>query len=128
MLVFLEIMRENTILKMKTILISLILIVSMNISSSVYVTPTEEYSQIELGDTIGITLFWHVNFDVNAVKLSVQFQSKNTGQDSLSWLAIGFSDFGELSLADLCFMWYDKQGKEHFQVIIMRIQDILITF
>ena len=113
---------------MKTILISLILIVSMNICSIVYVTPTEQFSQIELNDTIGLTLFWHTDFDAQQVKLSVEFENENIGQGCFRWLAIGFSDYGELSEADLCFMWCDKQEKQHFQVIIMRLQDIFIIF
>ena len=33
------------------------------------------------------------------------------------WFAIGFSDYGDLSGADLCVMWQDWRGKFHFQVI-----------
>ena len=93
----------------------------MNILLGVYIPPTEEYSQIELDATIGITLFWHVNFDNQSVELNLEF-----GSDNLSWLAIGFSDYGELSEADLCFMWFDKEDKVNFQVILIMI--IIMTF
>ena len=84
--------------------------------------------QIELNDTIGLTLFWHTDFDSQLVKFHVQFENKNIEKYDFRWFAIGFSDYGELNQADLCFMWQDEQEKEHFQVIIMRIQDIFIIF
>jgi hypothetical protein len=110
------------------LLLSLILIPSIDIYESVYIPPTEGYSQIQLDATIGITLFWHANFDNQSVELDVEFGSNNDEKDDFRWLAIGFSDYGELSEADLCFMWFDKEEKVHFQVIVMIIQDILIIF
>lgn len=44
-----------------------------------------------------------------------------------TWVAVGFSDRGDLTNADYCVMWIDFDGKFRIQVEISNILDINYT-
>ncbi|XP_069676915.1 tyramine beta-hydroxylase [Periplaneta americana] len=57
------------------------------------------------------TFSWTVNYATETV--SVEVHSPATHKDL--WVAVGFSDYGELKGADLCVLWRDWRGRTHFQ-------------
>ena len=57
-------------------------------------------------------LFWTIDYQTESLTLEV----KTVLKDNYDWFAIGFSDYGETSGADLCILWFDRKRKLHFQV------------
>lgn len=57
------------------------------------------------------TLYWQLDYEKRVVALEVQSKIPPTG-----WLAVGFSDYGDILNADLCIFWPDWRGKVNFQV------------
>ncbi|CAD6205683.1 GSCOCG00009965001-RA-CDS [Cotesia congregata] len=56
------------------------------------------------------TLYWRVD----PTKEMIQFEIHYTGKQS-GWFAVGFSNRGELTLADYCVLWIDWHLKVHFE-------------
>ncbi|XP_074594272.1 dopamine beta-hydroxylase-like [Brevipalpus obovatus] len=56
-------------------------------------------------------LFWSVNYDLKSVNFEVRLRTNRINQ----WFAIGLSDYGEVSNADFCIIWFDYDSKVHFQ-------------
>ena len=49
---------------------------------------------------------WNYNEDYIAVEIQAKINPK-------SWIALGFSDYGEFTHADFCVFWTDLWGREH---------------
>ncbi|XP_046669183.1 dopamine beta-hydroxylase [Homalodisca vitripennis] len=56
------------------------------------------------------TLYWRLDYDDRTVSMELHSQVP-TG----SWLALGFSDYGDIASADLCFFWTDWRGHTHLE-------------
>uniref|UniRef100_T1IHN6 DOMON domain-containing protein n=1 Tax=Strigamia maritima TaxID=126957 RepID=T1IHN6_STRMM len=56
-----------------------------------------------------LELFWDVYYDTDTVVMEIHSQMRPD-----DWLAVGFSDYGEIENADLCVFWVDRKGKSHF--------------
>ncbi|KAG8337202.1 hypothetical protein J6590_029567 [Homalodisca vitripennis] len=56
------------------------------------------------------TLYWRLDYDDRTVSMELHSQVP-TG----SWLALGFSDYGDITSADLCFFWTDWRGHTHLE-------------
>ncbi|XP_054271287.1 dopamine beta-hydroxylase [Macrosteles quadrilineatus] len=56
------------------------------------------------------TLYWTLDYDAGTVSLEVHSHVPAT-----SWIALGFSDYGEITDADLCVLWVDWHGKLHLE-------------
>ncbi|GLV45599.1 Tyramine beta hydroxylase [Carabus blaptoides fortunei] len=72
---------------------------------------TDEHKQIfdVALDPLGkIKFYW--NPDYTSSTLKVEIHTPN----NYSWLAIGFSNYGELFPSDLCVLWTDFKGNVHF--------------
>ena len=61
-------------------------------------------------------LVWHLDYEINSVQLELHYRVKKS---EYKWIAIGFSDRGEINNADLCFACIDKDGKENYQVFFL---------
>ena len=65
-------------------------------------------------DTDGV--FW-LHWDVDYVTSTVHFRLRAHLAASYGWFGLGFSDYGEITNADLAVFWTDEDGWHHFQVI-----------
>ena len=81
-------------------------------------------SVVALGDSVysitldpmsNLRLDWTVDYDQDCV--CMQLLAKNLQPQS--WLAVGFSDRGDWSSADLCVAWEDWKGFLHVQVLFV---------
>ena len=61
-------------------------------------------------------VFW-LHWDVDYVTSTVQFRLRAHLAASHGWFGIGFSDYGEITHADLAVFWTDPDGWHHFQVM-----------
>src|SRR5262249_16860579 len=77
-----------------------------------YEQPKAAYYQTALDSDNKLKLFWSVDYEAEAVTMEVRaiLNRKN------DWLGIGFSDYGNITKADLCLLWFDKKSKAHFEV------------
>ncbi|KAK3854463.1 hypothetical protein Pcinc_039057, partial [Petrolisthes cinctipes] len=66
-------------------------------------------SSLDLNDTHH--LYWRLDYPGE----EVSFEVHTKGHAKSPWLALGFSDRGELIGADLCVLWTDWHGRVHFQ-------------
>lgn len=65
-------------------------------------------------DPLGkIKFYWTLDYTSHTLKAEVHVPSEYT------WLAIGFSDRGELFPSDLCVIWTDWKGVVHFEVCLI---------
>ena len=55
-------------------------------------------------------IFWSLDYTTETATIEVR-ANLNKSRD---WFAIGFSDYGEIVNADLCVLWFDSDGKSHF--------------
>lgn len=79
------------------------------------VTPSQQLPPIydvalDLNDTHH--LYWRVDYPGEQIKFEVHSRARAPHP----WLALGFSDRGDLTGADLCVFWTDWHGRVHFQV------------
>lgn len=65
---------------------------------------------LDLNDTHH--LYWRVDYPSEEVKFEVHSRARAPHP----WIAVGFSDRGDLPGADLCVLWTDWHGRVHFQV------------
>jgi len=70
---------------------------------------------ITLDPMSNLRLDWTVDYDDDCV--CVELHAKELPPQS--WLAVGFSDRGDWSSADLCVAWEDWKGFLHVQVTII---------
>jgi hypothetical protein len=70
--------------------------------------------QVPLDSNNRFRLFWTIDYESEFVTLEV----RSTLENKNDWFAIGFSDYGQITNADLCILWFDKKNRIHFQVII----------
>lgn len=59
-----------------------------------------------------LTLYWQLDYNAQSVSLEVHSHLPLS-----AWLALGFSDYGDITHADLCFFWTDWRSKSHLQVL-----------
>ncbi|CAB3368735.1 Hypothetical predicted protein [Cloeon dipterum] len=64
---------------------------------------------IPLDPSGNITLHWLPDYSEEKVTFEVHFHTESSAQ----WLAVGFSDYGETTLADYCLYWVDWKGGTH---------------
>lgn len=57
-------------------------------------------------------LSWIPEYKRRQLLLQVQFHQRT----KFDWFAIGFSDYGNITKADLCILWPDHKGQFHFEV------------
>jgi hypothetical protein len=57
-------------------------------------------------------LFW----DVDYVTSTVHFRLRAQLPELPAWFGLGFSDYGEITNADVAVFWTDPDGWHHFQV------------
>ncbi len=84
---------------------------------------------IELDEQL--TFYWQLDYDSNVLIAEVQFvepqesrrrkrkrsgAKQSNGNEIQDWISVGFSDYGELSGADLCTFWSDWKGEIFLQV------------
>ncbi|XP_053655726.2 dopamine beta-hydroxylase [Cherax quadricarinatus] len=68
-------------------------------------------------------LFWRLDYPSEEVK----FEVHSRGRASQPWLAVGFSDRGQLTGADLCVLWTDWHGHVHFQNALVDDNERLVV-
>lgn len=71
-----------------------------------------EIHQLPLDRHNQYRLFWTVDYEASAVTIEVRANLRRRDD----WFALGFSDYGNITEADLCVLWFDRQPKAHFQV------------
>ncbi|KAG1652652.1 Tyramine beta-hydroxylase [Nymphon striatum] len=69
------------------------------------------YFSVSLDPKDQFHFFWKVHYEFEKVEIEIR---ANMLEDQ--WLAVGFSDYGEVTNADACIYWTDQTGKTHFQV------------
>ena len=74
--------------------------------------PNSTFFQTALDMSDRFHLFWSVNYDLKSINFEVRLRTNRMNH----WFAIGLSDFGEVSNADFCIIWFDYDSKVHFQV------------
>ena len=57
-------------------------------------------------------IFWTLDYKTETATIEV----RATLLKESDWFAIGFSDYGNVSNADLCVLWFDWNLKSHFDV------------
>lgn len=55
-------------------------------------------------------IFWSLDYDTQTATIEVRANLNRTRD----WFAIGFSDYGNITEANLCVLWFDLTGKTHF--------------
>ncbi|KAG1652656.1 Dopamine beta-hydroxylase [Nymphon striatum] len=68
------------------------------------------YFSVSLDPKDQFHFFWKVHYEFEKVEIEIR---ANMLEDQ--WLAVGFSDYGEVTNADACIYWTDQTGKTHFQ-------------
>lgn len=56
-------------------------------------------------------LCFQVHYELKKLEIEIR---ANLEEDQ--WMAVGFSDYGEMNNADICIYWTDELGITHFQV------------
>jgi len=69
---------------------------------------------IPLDSSGNITLHWLPNYPSEQVDFEIHFKTTSKTQ----WLAVGFSDDGEIKPADYCLYWVDWKGQARLTVNI----------
>ncbi|XP_045448195.1 tyramine beta-hydroxylase [Melitaea cinxia] len=59
-----------------------------------------------------LKLKWRVNYGARKILFRLEFSEK---APSINWFAIGFSDRGDLENSDICLVWTDYIGRNHFE-------------
>lgn len=64
----------------------------------------------------GLNFQWQVDYSNKVIIAEVTYLAGNESSDSSKdWIAIGFSDYGQLQDADMCVMWTDWRGRLFLQ-------------
>ncbi|XP_076359948.1 tyramine beta hydroxylase [Tachypleus tridentatus] len=84
---------------------------SMGLKEEMQVDTTPgSYFDVPLDHRDRFHLYWTINYVDKEVIMEVRAHL-NTND----WIGVGFSDRGNISNADLCIFWVDRQGDSHFQ-------------
>ncbi|XP_050684571.1 tyramine beta-hydroxylase [Leptidea sinapis] len=59
-----------------------------------------------------ILLKWRVYYSINKIRFQIVFSDDT---QPMKWISLGFSDRGDLNNADVCLLWTDYTGQEHFE-------------
>ncbi|XP_053609984.1 tyramine beta-hydroxylase [Plodia interpunctella] len=59
-----------------------------------------------------LLLKWRVDYSARRILFQLSLSEK---APSSNWFALGFSDRGELENADVCLLWTDYRGHDHFE-------------
>ncbi|XP_034831774.1 tyramine beta-hydroxylase isoform X1 [Maniola hyperantus] len=59
-----------------------------------------------------ITLKWRVDYGARKIRFCVEFSKE---APTINWFALGFSDRGDLENSDVCLVWTDYMGRDHFE-------------
>ncbi|XP_075227699.1 tyramine beta hydroxylase [Lycorma delicatula] len=70
----------------------------------------QNFYQIPLDTSGNINLYWTLDYKLKQVNFEVHAKIKRK-----QWIAIGFSDYGDLENADYCVLWLNWKGKYKFQ-------------
>ncbi|KAI1289348.1 Dopamine beta-hydroxylase [Halotydeus destructor] len=72
--------------------------------------PEPPIFQLPLDKDNKYRLFWTLDYKFNTVTIEIRaVLNKKT-----DWFAIGFSNYGNITEADLCLIWFDRKMKPHF--------------
>lgn len=69
------------------------------------------YFEVPLDPEDRLHLYWTIDYEVEVVTFELVAQVLDN-----DWVGMGFSDRGNITKADLCIWWIDRQGDSHFQV------------
>uniref|UniRef100_T1J167 DOMON domain-containing protein n=1 Tax=Strigamia maritima TaxID=126957 RepID=T1J167_STRMM len=101
---------------MKKLCAAIMVFISIFIQSSIEKEDLDQLSEsqepffhVPLDHGGKLELFWDVYYDTDTVVMEIHSQMRPD-----DWLAVGFSDYGEIENADLCVFWVDRKGKSHF--------------
>ena len=73
---------------------------------------TPMFFQLPLDSEDKYRIFWTLDYKTETATIEVR---ANLDKET-DWFAIGFSDYGNVSNADLCVLWFDWRLKSHFDV------------
>ncbi|XP_041979262.1 tyramine beta-hydroxylase isoform X2 [Aricia agestis] len=59
-----------------------------------------------------LLLKWRVDYTTEKIYFQILISEK---APALNWFALGFSDRGDLENADICLVWTDYKGKDHYE-------------
>ncbi|KAM3965288.1 tyramine beta hydroxylase [Aphomia sociella] len=59
-----------------------------------------------------LLLKWRVDYSLQRIQFEIRLSVK---APLFSWFALGFSDRGNLENADVCLLWTDYKGQDHFE-------------
>lgn len=87
---------------------------SSSASSSSSSSPAQKpiFFQLPLDPADKYRIFWTLDYKTETATIEVRASL----QHESDWFAIGFSDYGNVSNADLCVLWFDLSLKSHFDV------------
>ncbi|XP_064458103.1 dopamine beta-hydroxylase-like isoform X2 [Ornithodoros turicata] len=68
------------------------------------------YFELVLDPSSLFKMFWTVDYDTELLTVELKLELQPT-----DWFAVGFSDRGNITNADLCVLWADKRGKPHLE-------------
>lgn len=79
------------------------------------IVPEQNYSESQavLDPRGDLLLKWRVDFLARKITFQLVISEEAS---PFNWLAVGFSDRGELADADVCLIWTDYEGRYHFEV------------
>ncbi|XP_054721644.1 dopamine beta-hydroxylase-like [Uloborus diversus] len=79
-------------------------------SSQYHQENAASYFEIPVDPEDKLHLFWNVDYEEEVVTFEMRVRAAE-----YDWVGVGFSDRGEITNADLCFLWTDKKRKNRFQ-------------
>ncbi|XP_072948838.1 tyramine beta-hydroxylase isoform X2 [Epargyreus clarus] len=59
-----------------------------------------------------LLLKWRVDYSIRKINFQLILSDK---APAINWFALGFSDRGDLQYSDICLIWTDYKGKDHFE-------------
>jgi hypothetical protein len=90
----------------RTPLVFLLYLVVVSASPDVYTIPLDHEGSV--------SLFWIPDFDHEKVDFELHMKMDKTLNSP--WIAVGFSDYGNMFPADFCIFWTDWKGETHLTV------------
>jgi hypothetical protein len=76
--------------------------------------PSNQTFHSQLDARARVNLYWKIHYENRYLLLEVRARLSNG--NARPFVAIGFSDYGNLTDADFCVLWIDKRKRMHFQV------------
>nr|AKL78855.1 tyramine beta hydroxylase [Chilo suppressalis] len=89
-------------------------LLSCHLSFSIYENPKQHLAESEavLDPKGELLLKWRVDYSIRRIQFEIVLSRKAPEFD---WFALGFSDRGELKNSDVCLLWTDYKGRDHFE-------------